>query len=61
MRANETEMRERVEKAKQYLIENGSTRGLILNGITDDNKLYIFLKNHANEFSDIKFVKRGER
>lgn len=61
MRANETEMRERLEKTKQHLIENGSTRGLVLNGIANDNQLCVFLKNYADEFSNIKFVKRGER
>lgn len=61
MRANQLEMKARVDKAREYIIKNGSTKGLKLDGIENDNQFSTFLKNNAESFRDLGFEKRGEK
>lgn len=59
MRTNQLEMKTRVEKIREHIIKNGTTKGLVLTGINCDESFISFIKSNANKFKDIKFLKRG--
>lgn len=61
MRATQLEMKARVDKTREYIIKNGSTKGLKLDGIENDSQLSIFLKNNADKFKYITFTEREKK
>jgi hypothetical protein len=53
-----TTTKEKVDEIKRQIMLYGSTRGTKISGLKTDGDFSRFLKNNADEFEDMKFVKR---